>query len=180
MKHNFSAFHTRYRLLILAMLTVAFVQAQSELIILENAQCELTIDVWGGAYTSFELQGQEINPLSWALTEKQMPANNKGGAPFKGHFLCLGRWGSPSEGEIKAGIPHNGEQSNTHWQVASKEATNLAMNNTAPLDDLSVSRAVELDREKATFLVREIFTNTGTSGRISNVVQHVTLELVLF
>lgn len=148
---------------------------QSDLLVLENNKCKLTIDRWGGAFTSFTTINSEVNPLSWVLTSEQMPANNQDGAPFSGHFLCLGRWGSPSEGEIAAGIPHNGEQSNTYWEIEAQDKQSLVMTNAAPLDYLTVTRTVQLDPKQPTFLVIEEFKNVGTIGRLTNVVQHVTL-----
>lgn len=146
-----------------------------EVILLDNGFLELEIERNGGHYTGIRLPGLDLNPLSWALTPAQMPANNRNGAPFKGHFLCLGRWGAPSEGEIAAGIPHNGEQSNTVWSVSSISKGRVAMSNTAPLDGLAVKRTVQMLEELPAFLVREDFINTFSLGRVSNVVQHVTV-----
>src|ERR1700755_3260544 len=85
---------------------------------LENSLCSLTVDSFGGAITNFHLKDeQQINPLSFAFTQEQMPENNKNGAPYQGHFLCLGRWGLPSEGEIKTGVPNHGEAANIHWEI---------------------------------------------------------------
>ena len=144
-------------------------------IVLQNNLLEVRIEQYGGHFTGLELKSNPINPLTWALTAEQMPANNKNGAPFMGHFLCLGRWGGPSEGEIAAGIPHNGEQSNTLWQISSLNETEVMMSNEAPLDGLSVQRRVSLLEDEPAFLVEERFVNTHSLGRVSNVVQHVTL-----
>ncbi len=144
-------------------------------IILSNGELDLRIEPHGGHFTGVWLPGHATNPLSWALTPAQMPENNRDGAPFKGHFLCLGRWGSPSPEEVKAGIPHNGEQSNTWWEIGQEHPTHLAMNNEAPLDGLTVSRTVTLMPDEPAFVVREEFINTFSLGRVSNVVQHVTI-----
>src|SRR5689334_16816575 len=90
---------------------------------LENNFCSLTVDSFGGAITNFHLKNiAQINPLSFAFTKEQMPENNKNGAPYQGHFLCAGRWGLPSENEIKNGVPNHGEAANIVWE--SKKSNN--------------------------------------------------------
>jgi len=145
-------------------------------ILLENEQTSLAINLFGGAFIDFHLKDNPINPLSWELGLTQMPKNNQKGAPFRGHFLCLGRWGSPTEGEIEAGIPHNGEQSNTFWTLDEKKTPlHIKLYNDAPLDGLTVSREVTLSSEASVFKVVETFQNINSIGRINNVVQHPTL-----
>lgn len=148
---------------------------QDQILQLKNPTLSLQINQYGGAYIGLELLENPLNPLTWKLQSEQMPPNNQKGAAFAGHFLCLGRWGSPSEGEIQAGIPHNGEPSNTQWELTESNTTFLKMKNTAPLDYLTVSRAVQMAEQESSFLVKETFKNTGSIGRISNVVQHITL-----
>ena len=154
------------------------VEAPNEdaVVLLENGTSSLAINLFGGAFTDFHLKDEPINPLSWKVLPEQMPKNNQEGAPFRGHFLCLGRWGSPSEGEIAAGIPHNGEQSNTFWTLKENDnALSIKLFNEAPLDGLTVSRQVHLSSESPVFKVVENFKNVNALGRVSNVVQHPTL-----
>jgi hypothetical protein len=68
----------------------------------------LSINLFGGALVDFRLSEQSLNPYAWRLSTDEIPPNNRNGAPFQGHFLCLGRWGAPTAGEIRAGVPHNG------------------------------------------------------------------------
>lgn len=149
--------------------------ASPNIIEVSNGELTLQIERHGGHFTRLGLSGHTRNPLSWALSSEQMPPNNRGGAPFKGHFLCLGRWGSPSDGEIKSGIPHNGEPSNTWWTVEELSPASVSMRNDAPLDGLEVERKVELIEGASVFVVTEVYTNTFSLGRVSNVVQHVTI-----
>ncbi len=154
------------------------VEAANEdaVVLLENETSSLAINLFGGAFTDFHLKNKPINPLSWQVLPEKMPENNQNGAPFRGHFLCLGRWGSPSEGEIAAGIPHNGEQSNTFWALKeNNNALSIKLYNEAPLDGLTVTREVHLSPESPVFKVVESFKNVNTLGRVSNVVQHPTL-----
>src|SRR5215471_14870033 len=143
---------------------------------LENNYCLLVVDDFGGAITDFHLkEDTQINPLSFAFTKEQMPENNKNGASYQGHFLCLGRWGLPSEGEIKAGIPNHGEPANIYWETIVKNNNELHMQTTAKLEGLHIERSIQLDKSNAVFRVEEIITNINPLGRLFNIVQHPTL-----
>lgn len=151
---------------------VAMAQQQ---IHLKNGLVSLSINTEGGAYTDFHFQKNPLNPLSWKLTKQEMPENNKSGAPFQGQFLCLGRWGSPTLGEIKAGVPHNGEPSRDKWKVQNVDALHLKMSCEAPLDGLAITRTVEMDKKSSVWQVGESVKNTFSVGRVYNIVQHATL-----
>lgn len=142
---------------------------------LENQRVQLSISLFGGAYVDFTLKEKDLNPLSWEVSPDQMPPNNKEGAPFQGHFLCLGRWGSPTKGEIKAGVPHNGQASNTWWNPETHTNHHLVMQNKTPLDGMKVKRSVRLAKESPVFYVNEQITNYTSIARLNNVVQHVTI-----
>ena len=142
---------------------------------LENENAGLVIDRDGGAYVNFYVKEDSINPLTWSLTSEQMPENNRDGAPFQGHFLCLGRWGAPTPGEIEMGVPHNGEATNSMWTIDSISASKLVMSHESTLDDLEIVREVEFIGNEALFRVTERVRNTNTVGRLNNIVQHVTL-----
>jgi hypothetical protein len=143
---------------------------------LENNYCALTVDSFGGSITDFHLkEDAQINPLSFAFTKEEMPGNNKNGAPYQGHFLCLGRWGLPSQGEIKAGVPNHGEAANIHWETTAKNNNELCMQTTAKLEGLHVERTIVLDENNAVFCVEETVTNIHPLGRLFNMVQHPTL-----
>ena len=142
---------------------------------LENDACHVTIESFGGAITGFHLKdAAQVNPLSFAFTPEQMPQNNKNGAPYRGHFLCAGRWGLPSEGEIKKGLPNHGEAANIEWQTA-KNNHNVSMQVTAKKEGLHIERTIELDTHNAVIAVSECFTNINPLGKLYNVVQHPTL-----
>lgn len=148
---------------------------QDTLITLSNTTAELKIDRYGGAFIDFHLNENPINPLSWKLEKNDMPPNNQNGAIFQGHFLCLGRWGSPTAGEIAAGIPHNGEPSNSLWRVSETGQQFIQMSNQASLDGMTVSRSVKLHPDQPVFKVNEEITNNLSIGRIYNIVQHATI-----
>ncbi|MEO8112631.1 MAG: hypothetical protein ABI594_21460 [Ginsengibacter sp.] len=146
------------------------------LVSLQNNKAILAIDLFGGAITDFHLKNIDTNPLSFVFSKEQMPENNKDGAPYQGHFLCLGRWGEPSAGEMKAGLPNHGQVANILWDVEKKSTQNtFQMKVTAPLEGLRVNRKIILDEENAVFAVKEIIQNFNPLGRLYNMVQHPTL-----
>ena len=147
----------------------------TSIISLENANSQLSIDLQGGAIVDFHLKAVEINPFAWKVTTAQMPENNKCGAVFQGHFLCTGRWGAPAEGEIKAGVPHNGQASRDTWKVLKSTKSSLTMQIKAPLDGVIITRNIELLPNQANFKVTESFQNYTSVGRLFNVVQHATI-----
>lgn len=142
---------------------------------LQNEICELTVDRNGGMITSFLYKKSKMNPLSWSMEEKLMPQNNKKGAPFRGHFLCVGRWGEPTAGEIRNGIAHNGDITTKKWLVESKRPLCLKLGADSERDKMSVRREMSLDPYNAIFFVRDSVFNTSTIGRLFNIVQHATI-----
>ncbi len=142
---------------------------------LENDCASLTIDPLGGAITAFCLKGNDINPLSFAFSNEQMPANNMEGANYQGHFVCIGRWGEPTQGEIKAGLPNHGEPANILWTVTDKRTAGLQMQTMAAKEGLRVDRTIIVDEHSAVYAVKEIVININPLGRLYNIVQHPTL-----
>lgn len=144
---------------------------------IQNNNASLTVDLFGGAITDFHLNnGEKINPLSFAFTKEQMPPNNKAGAVYQGHFLCLGRWGLPSEGEIKAGVPNHGQFANILWnELQQNDALLLRMHVNSELEGLYVKREFKLHNEQAVFTTKETVINPQPLGRLYNMVQHPTL-----
>ncbi len=142
---------------------------------LANDTCLLSVDSFGGAIVDFHLtDGEKTNPFSFAFTKEQMPDNNREGAPYRGHFLCAGRWGLPSEGEIKMGLPNHGEAANIQWQAEQKN-NYILMQADATKEGLRIERTIELDEQESVFAVSECFLNTYSLGRLYNIVQHPTL-----
>lgn len=148
---------------------------QPKMIQLENDYVLLNIDPLGGAISSFRLKEENINPLSFSFSKEQMPFNNKAGANYKGHFLCLGRWGEPSAGEIKAGLPNHGEPANIQWTIKETTKAELRMETIATKEGLHVERTIVVDPQSSVYGVKENVTNINPLGRLFNMVQHPTL-----
>lgn len=140
-----------------------------------NETAALTLDLYGGAISAFQLNEYPVNPLSFKLPVENMPRNNRNGAPYQGHFLCLGRWGQPSEGEIKAGIPNHGQPANMLWKTQNESTDQVIMEVTSALEGLQVRRAIQMEPKSAAYAVKERVTNINPLGRLYNIVQHPTL-----
>lgn len=141
----------------------------------QNKTSVIEVDLHGGAITDFHLKENPVNPLSFRFSKEEMPANNKAGAVYQGHFICAGRWGEPSAGEMAAGIPTHGEPANIDWQLNENDETGLAMQTTAHLEGLHVQRKMQMDKELAVCHVTETITNINPLGRLYQLVQHPTI-----
>ena len=148
----------------------------NSIINLQNEQIAVSIDLNGGSFSNVHAPNHPINPLSFVFTKEQMPQNNQAGAPYKGHFICLGRWGEPSAGEITKGIPNHGQFANLQWQIQNHfSETELYMYATSSLEGLSIQREIMLDNFSPVMFVKEVVENIGQLGRLYNTVQHPTL-----
>lgn len=146
---------------------------QDTLVSLENDQAKVTYSLLGGSLSEFQDKKSRFNPFTWKLSEEEMPENNKKGAVFQGHFLCVGRWGIPTSGEVKLGMPDNGESSNNWWKLDSKNAFNkLKMSCEAPLDGFTITREVMLSTVDPLMKVTETYTNDLSICRTMTIVQH--------
>jgi hypothetical protein len=141
---------------------------------IRNQAVSLTVDCNGGAFTNFHLNA-DVNPLSFKYAKEQMPPNNQAGAPYQGHFVCLGQWGEPSEGEIDSGLPNHGHFANILWKADGCEKT-INMSVTSDLEGLRMNRNIELDHKNAVVAVEETVSNINPLGRLFNMVQHPTLS----
>lgn len=145
-------------------------------IIIKNETVELSLDLNGGAITDFHLKSSGINPLSFCYPKNQMPENNKNGAPYQGHFLCLGRWGEPSIGEKKAGLPDHGQFANMPWEVINSSKNEfIDMQANSLLEGLKINRQIYLDQENPLYLIKENVVNLNPLGRLFSMVQHPSL-----
>ena len=58
------------------------------------------VAVGGGGLIEFRLRDHALNPLNWRVTPDLEPPVTAGKPYLQGHFLCLDRWGPPSEAEL--------------------------------------------------------------------------------
>lgn len=148
------------------LLTAAASIAVAQPVTLENGAAKMTWELSGGGLVDFQLKELPLNPFTWE--EKSTAA-----ARFRGHFVCLDRWGAPSAAELSAGVPFHGEAPRVEWKQLGKNASEAEMTARLPLARLSVKRSVRL--EGATAVVTEAVTNDSPLGRVYNMVQHPTI-----
>ncbi len=146
-----------------------------QIITIENGEAALSTDLYGGAITDFHLHRNSVNPLSAKFTKEQMPDNNKAGAVYQGHFICLGRWGLPSAGEMEAGLPNHGQPANMQWKLRNRDSLSFQIEAHAAMEGLQVARTSTLDPQSSAYHVTETVTNTAQLGRLYNMVQHPML-----
>jgi hypothetical protein len=144
-------------------------------VVVESPAATLLIDLGGGSIVDFHLSGGSLNPLRWLG-----PGDENTALRPMAHFLCLDRWGQPSEAEGRNGMPFHGEASRVEWKELgaseTRGAKNLAaMSTYLPMAGLEIRRSVKLSESAAVFTVSETVTNRNKLGRIYNMVQHATI-----
>ena len=139
--------------------------------ILENEQCSLQIEDVGGSIVDFHLKGQNINPLNFKMLH-QSPFHED--LYFKGHFLCAGRWGDPSKGEMAKGVNKHGEFVKLKW-AGKQEANTLDMFASSKLEGLSVTRRIEISSLSACYKITDNLCNENPLGRMYQIMQHPSL-----
>jgi hypothetical protein len=148
--------------------------------VLDGDQVRLEIQTAGSAITHFAFKKNPFNPFTWTLEPKDMPKNNAKGPVFRGHFLCMGRWGAPSEAEQNMGIPHNGEVNTLNWKVTKApvlEGNNIVAESECleEKDQMKISRKIVLPKGGQSFLMEETAENLLSNDRMYNFVQHPTI-----
>ena len=143
-------------------------------LVLKGDRVSLVVDVLGGSFVDFRLAGNDVNPLVWA---NDGPVDQP---RSMSHFLCLDRWGLPSEAEKANGMPGHGEASKVAWKTLSEPARKgrfieARQSATLPMAGIRVERTVRLSASGAAFHVDETVTNENKLGRIYNMVQHPTI-----
>ena len=136
-------------------------------LVLSNAEAQVAVDLLGGSIVRFQFNDQKLNPLVWANTGPVTEAR------AMSHFLCLDRWGQPSDAELKNGMFFHGEATHVKWEVVSSTSNMALLRASLPMAGLSVERAMGL--VGPVLSVTETVTNTNKLGRVYNMVQHPSL-----
>ena len=141
-------------------------------VVVESPAATVLIDLGGGSIVDFRLAGSGLNPLRWLG-----PGDENAALRPMAHFLCLDRWGPPSEAEGRNGMPFHGEAARVPWKERGEgRARNVAeMSALLPIAGLEIHRSVRLSETAAVFSVSETVTNRNKLGRIYNMVQHATI-----
>ena len=131
-------------------------------VVLDGQAAQVVVDLGGGSIVQFQFKDQRLNPLSW---------NSGDAAPAHamGHFLCLDRWGAPSQAESQNGMPFHGEASHVTWNVAERPnlaggVTHMEMGATLPMARASdIKRRMRpFDAASALLCVSESVTTSPT------------------
>lgn len=144
-------------------------------VVIESSAATLLIDLGGGSIVDFHLSGGGLNPLRWLG-----PGDEQAAFRPMAHFLCLDRWGQPSEAEQRNGMPFHGEASRVEWKElgaseARRPGNSAAMSASLPIAGLEIRRSVTLADSAAVVIVSETVTNRNKLGRPYNMVQHATI-----
>ncbi len=144
-------------------------------VVLESPAAKLVIDLGGGSIVDFHLAAGGLNPLRWIG-----PADENVELRPMAHFVCLDRWGQPSEAEVRNGMPYHGEAARVRWREfdapAARDGGIIAgMGATLPLAGLEIRRTIRLSGTAAVFTVSETVSNRNKLGRMYNIVQHATI-----
>jgi hypothetical protein len=144
-------------------------------LVLETKAAAVVVDLGGGSIVQFQLQDQRLNPLTWTWVGEEVPAVHP-----MGHFLCLDRWGAPSDAEAKNGMPFHGEAGWVFWRVTQEPSISgrdiwAEMETSLPMAGFEVKRRIRLFNDLPLMFVSESVTNKNKLGRIYNMVQHPTI-----
>ncbi|MDE0043665.1 MAG: hypothetical protein OXT74_16615, partial [Candidatus Poribacteria bacterium] len=145
-----------------------------EKFVLSNGTVQVSVAPSGGGITEFRFLDGIVNPLNWEMGRESVPNDQ----PYlRGHFLCLDRWGAPSDAEMENGMTFHGEAAYVPWRLVSLEGfaeshQEAEMVCDLPIAQLTVRRVMRLEGNQAVLVVREHITNTRKLGRIYNIVQH--------
>ena len=162
-------------LAVLLVLTIPASAAAEQLVegrrsvVLEGSQSRLVVDLLGGSIVDFRLTEHGVNPLRWANAGPTDQARSMS------HFLCLDRWGLPSEAEKANGMQGHGEATKVAWEILEQRTTSARMSANLPMAGLRVEREIELAASGGWFYVAETVTNRNKLGRVYNMVQHPTI-----
>jgi hypothetical protein len=138
---------------------------------IQNEKCTLVVNKTGGSITRFQLEKEGVNPFTFSM-KHESPFHKD--IEFKGHFLCLGRWGDPSQGELRSGLNKHGEFVKLKWDAIVKDHV-INMNAFSRQEGLSVARKFELSKHSACYKITEKIRNENALGRMYQMVQHPTI-----
>ena len=130
---------------------------------ISSPEASVSFDLRGGSLVDFHLTGSGVNPFTWVQTVEPKVE------PLRGHFVCLDRWGAPSEAEVARGVPYHGEAPRVQWKATGARTMAAEL----PIANFGIEREVSLTG--ATLIVRERVTNRNPTGRVYNMVQHPTI-----
>ncbi len=145
---------------------------------IENDEVRVTVAAQGGHIAEILDRASGVNPLwrpPWLDDEQPdygEDAESRLLAGIRGHNLCLGLFGPPSEAEAAAGLLVHGEAGVVRFDL-DKRGAGLIARATLPASQLGFERAITL--EGRTIRIRETVENLSILDQPIAWTQHVTL-----
>ena len=156
----------------------AQVKVYADSVVLRNPTLEVHQTLQGPGLTALLLANRPVNPFAWRLPVEDQPSSNRAGYDFRGHFVSVGTWGAPTAGQQRAGVRLYGDINATHGQVEEPRSDGpgryCRLWFEEGVEQLSVRRELELDRQAPVLRVTEHVTNHLPVGRPYNLLQHAT------
>jgi hypothetical protein len=151
---------------------------EPDLIQIENDRVRVTVVAQGGHVAEILDRATGVNPLwvpPWLTDEKPDYGNDAESrllAGIRGHNLCLGLFGPPSEAEAAAGLVVHGEAGVVRFHLE-KNGADLIARAVLPASQLGFERTITLDGR--TIRIRETVENLSILDQPIAWTQHVTL-----
>ena len=155
--------------LFVMVLVAVSLRAERPTLKLSGSGAEAVTDLLGGSFVDFHLKSKPLNPLGWANRGPDDEAR-----PMS-HFLCLDRWGQPTDAELKNGMPFHGEATRVRWSVTKSTDAYALLEADLPIAKLHVYRTLRLGSGGAILDVSESVMNRNPLSRPYNMVQHPTI-----
>lgn len=142
---------------------------------LEGDVVTITMDLGGGAISSFRFTDDGLNPFTW-----NSPEPGAVDPQPMGHFICFDRWGQPSEGEGANGMPFHGEATRIMWEQTGQTSVRGGVHKAVvkcelPMGGLRMTRTMSLRDGSSVVSVSERVENIRPLGRMYNLVQHPSI-----
>lgn len=136
---------------------------KDSIVTIENDTITAVFSMMGGILFNIHEKANNINPFACGKTTDTK--NTHSDVIQKGHYICLGRFGSLSPGEAKQGMPQDGELCNNLWKVSGlKGFRNIKMTCDAPLDGIYVTREITLSSVDPIMKITETYANELSIG----------------
>lgn len=158
-------------------------QSKSDtLVTLENDSVKLSFSLLGGSLVDFESKSRKVNPFLWKDESKDSLYNSqKTNTLLQGQFISFNRWEKPTPGEIKQGMPANGELAYNWWKLDQhRKDGSIQMSCEAPMDGFSIVRNVTLSNTDPIFKVTETITNENPVGRLTCMAHNICFVAPFF
>ncbi len=150
--------------------------SESDTVVLDNGTARMSINLYGGAISSFSLNEQGLNPFSWTSRKWGNDVSKK-----EGFFICFDRIGFPSPSEQKKGIPFHGEATSVYWDPLNQSTNDsgdltLNMRCRLPIAKLELNREYTLLKSSSVCRITDCIRNKNSTQKPYNILHHPSLS----